>query len=91
MRKFPTRRLILKQWKQCIRKIPYAVGIIIQDTKGKPGEMMQQQIYAALKRRFQVGSYSEIAPERFEEALSYLREMWKQVTAGSVPDQQPLM
>ena len=68
-----------------------AVGIIVEQSAGKPGEMTYAQIYAALKRRFQVGSYSEIAPERFEEALSYLREMWKRVTAGSVPDQQPLM
>jgi len=67
-----------------------AVGMIVEQSAGKPGEMTYAQIYALLKRRFHVGTYSEIAPERFEEAISYLRELWKQATAGNIPDQQQL-
>ena len=70
--------------------ISEAVQRIVADSAGKPGEMKQSQVYAALYRHFHVSSYSEIPSARYEEVLAYLRDLWKRAAAGTTPEQKSL-
>jgi hypothetical protein len=47
-------------------------------------------IYGRLKTRFRVGSYKEIRDERFEEAMTYLREELRKAAGGEGPTQGSL-
>jgi hypothetical protein len=73
------------------QKISEAVQCIVADSAGKPGEMKQGQIYAAMYRRFQVSGYSEIPAARYDEVLNWLRDLWKRATAGATPEQKSLL
>lgn len=47
-------------------------------------------VYGRLKTRFRVGRYYEISDERFEEAMTYLREELRKATGGEGPIQGSL-
>lgn len=72
------------------QKISEAVQRIVTDSEGKPGEMMQGQIYGALYRRFKVNTYEAIPAARYEEVMNWLRDLWKRATAGTTPEQKSL-
>jgi hypothetical protein len=71
-------------------KVRQAIEIITRDSAGKPQAMDYAQIYAALKRRFKVGSYKQIPDTQFESMMNYLRELWRHAASGEIPEQTAL-
>src|SRR5262249_35803980 len=59
-------------------------------TKGLPQPLTHFIVYGRLKRRFRAGSNSEIADERFDEVMSFLREELRRATSGEAPEQGSL-
>ena len=47
-------------------------------------------IYGRLKHRFRVGSYKEVADNRFDELTTYLRDELSRATSGAAPEQSSL-
>ncbi len=67
-----------------------AVNRIADDSAGKPGALSHGQIYAALYRHFHVSTYSELPTTRYEEVMTFLRDLWKRATSGATPEQTSL-
>jgi len=72
------------------QQISESVQRIVTDSAGKQGEIKQGQVYAAMYRRFQVSGYGEIPAARYDEVISWLRDLWKRATAGTTPEQKSL-
>jgi ORF6C domain-containing protein len=68
-------------------KIREAIEIIVRDSEGKPNAIDYAGVYCALYRRFAVNSYKFIPEDRFDEAIRYLRELWRKATGGEAPEQ----
>lgn len=56
-----------------------------------PAQLTYSIIYGRLKHRFRAGSYSEIADERFDEVMAFLRSELRKVTSGETPEQERLL
>jgi len=67
-----------------------AVSRIVDDSAGKPGTLTHGQVYAALYRHFHVSAYSELPDARYDEVLTFLRDLWKRATQGTTPEQTSL-
>lgn len=61
-----------------------------RETKRLPTPLTYAIIYGRLKHRFRVGSYKEVADDRFDELMAYLREELQRETSGQVPAQGSL-
>jgi hypothetical protein len=74
-----------------LAKVREAIEIIARDSEGKPTAMDYAGVYRALYRRFKVNSYKAIPTTRFDEAMTYLRDLWRNATSGAVPEQSNLI
>jgi hypothetical protein len=72
------------------RTVQEFVDRMVRETKRLPTPITYAIIYGRLKHRFRAGSYSEIADERFEDVLAYLREELRRATSGEAPEQSSL-
>ena len=72
------------------QNIKEAVQRIVDDSKNKVGALTQAQIYGAIFRRFQVNAYTEIPTIRYEEVMTFLRDLWQRATKGTTPEQKSL-
>jgi len=73
-----------------LAKVREAIEIIARDSAGKPTAMDYASVYRSLYRRFRVNSYKTIPETRFDEAMTYLRELWRKTASGAVPEQDNL-
>jgi hypothetical protein len=48
------------------------------------------QVYGRLKYHFRVAKYDQVSDERFEEVKTWLREEWRRVRGGTLPEQESL-
>ena len=55
-----------------------------------PAQLTYPIIYGRLKHRFRAGSYSEIADERFDAVMAFLRDELRRATGGEAPEQGAL-
>lgn len=63
---------------------------MVRETKRFPNPLTYAIIYCRLKHSFRAGSYREIADERYEDVLAYLREELSRATSGEAPEQGSL-
>lgn len=55
-----------------------------------PAQLTYVIVYGRLKHRFRAGSYAEIADERFDEVMAFLRDELHRATGGEAPEQGTL-
>ncbi|HKV84039.1 MAG TPA: phage antirepressor N-terminal domain-containing protein [Ktedonobacterales bacterium] len=72
------------------RTVQELVDRMVRETKRLPTPLTYAIIYGRLKHRFRAGSYSEIADERYDDVLAYLREELRRATNGEAPEQSSL-
>jgi hypothetical protein len=72
------------------KHIKEAVQIIVDDSADKPHTMTYAQIYGIMFRQFRVTAYAEIPAARYDEVITFLRNLWKQATSGTLPEQTSL-
>jgi len=71
-------------------EVSRAVGIIVRDSKKAGTQIDYRQIFGKIMSRFHVKSYADIPDNRFDEVMSYLRDLWRQATSGQSPEQGSL-
>lgn len=69
------------------REAQVFVERMVRTTKHAYSPLTYSIIYGRLKHRFKVGSYSEIADERFDEVMNFLRTELRKATDGKEPEQ----
>lgn len=69
------------------RQIQTAVDRMVRETQHNAVPLTYAIIYGRLKSRFLVGSYKEIADEKFEDVLAYLAGELRRATGGRSPEQ----
>lgn len=67
-------------------KIANAVNTIVRDSQ----KMNHQQVYVAIHHQFCVAKYDDIPQARFEDVMTFLRELWKQSVSEDRPAQGEL-
>jgi hypothetical protein len=72
------------------RQIQEMVDRMVRDTKRLPIPLTYMVIYGRLKHRFRVGSYKEVADNRFDDLMAYLRGELSRATSGDSPEQGSL-
>ena len=72
------------------RAIMDQVQDMVRLTKGQMVPLTYQTIYGPLNRRYHAASYGDITDERFDDAMSFLREMLRQATQGAASEQGTL-
>jgi len=50
-------------------------------------QLAHSMVYGRLKKRFRARSYIEIPDERFDEVMTYLRQEYRKITGGDLPQQ----
>jgi P22_AR N-terminal domain len=50
-------------------------------------QLAHSMVYGRLKKRFRARSYIEIPDERFDEVMAYLRQEYRKITGGDLPQQ----
>ncbi len=63
---------------------------MVKTTKRGPHPLDYSDIYGAVKRHFNVGSYSQVADDRKDDLLQFLRQLLRQATGGELPEQGTL-
>lgn len=69
------------------REAQVFVDRMVRTTKHAHSPLTYSIIYGRLKHHFRVGSYSEIADERFGEVMSFLRDELRKASEGKEPEQ----
>lgn len=72
------------------RTVQEMVDRMVRETKRLPSPLTYAMVYGRLKHRFRVGSYKEVADNRFDELLAYLRDELSRATSGDAPEQSSL-
>lgn len=72
------------------RTVQELVDRMVRETKHLALPLTYAIIYGRLKHRFRAGSYKEIADERFNEVMTYLRDELRRATSGEAPEQERL-
>jgi len=72
------------------RAVQELVDRMVRETKHLPAPLSYAIIYGRLKHRYRVGSYKEVADDRFDELMAYLRDELNRATAGEAPEQGSL-
>ena len=72
------------------RQVQLFVEQMVKSTQGGSRPMDYSSIYWGVKRRFNVGSYTEVADEAFDNLMGYLRDELRRATSGQAPEQKPL-
>jgi hypothetical protein len=72
------------------RQVQEMVDRMARDTKRPPTPLTCMTIYGRLKHRFRVGSYKEVADNRFDDLMTYLRDELSRATSGTAPEQGSL-
>lgn len=69
------------------RQVQTFVERMVRETQQQPGPLTYAIIYGRLKSRFQVGTYSEVPDEKFDELMAYLVAELRRATEGQAPEQ----
>lgn len=69
------------------RAIMDQVQDLVKLTRGQPAPLTYQTIYGPLNRRYHAASYAEIPDERFDDAMTFLRDMLRRAASGEAPEQ----
>jgi hypothetical protein len=72
------------------RTIQELVDRLVRETRQLPVPLTYATIYGRLKHRFRAGSYREIADERYNEVIAYLRDELRHATSGKATEQRSL-
>jgi len=72
------------------REVKDMVDTMVMQTKNRPMPLEHYMIYGRLKSRFHVATYSDIPDQRFDEAMTYLREELLRATNGEMPEQRSM-
>ena len=72
------------------RAVQEMVNRMVRETRHSATPFTYATIYGKLKTRFQAGSYSEIADNRFDELMAWLREALNTATSREAPEQGSL-
>jgi P22_AR N-terminal domain len=72
------------------RQVQTFVDRMVRETKQRAVPLTYATIYGRLKYRYQVGSYSEIADEAFDNVMTFLQDMLRNATSGQAPEQGQL-
>lgn len=72
------------------RTVQELVDRLVRETRHLPMPLTYATVYGRLKHRFRANSYREIADERFEEVMAYLRDERHRATHGAAPEQGAL-
>ncbi len=72
------------------REIQLYVDRMVRATEKFPSPLTYYIIYGRLKTRFRVGSYKELADERFDEVLQFLRDELRKAGQSDLPEQGKL-
>lgn len=72
------------------RAVQERVDHMVRETKRLATPLTYAIIYGRLKHHFRVGSYKEVADERFAELMAYLRDELNRATSGEAPEQGSL-
>jgi hypothetical protein len=63
-------------------KIKSAVDKIVEDTP-----LNHAKVFNAIHQRFYVAKYEDLPCEKFEEVMTFLRQLWRQLTSPDKPEQ----
>jgi len=63
---------------------------MVKLSKRGPHPLDYSDIYGAVKRHFNVGSYSQVADDRKDDLLQFLHQLLRQATGGELPEQGTL-
>jgi hypothetical protein len=72
------------------RAVQEMVDHMVRETRHSRTPLTYTVIYGRLKHRFRVGSYKEVADNRFDELTTYLRDELSRATSGAAPEQSSL-
>jgi len=72
------------------RAVAEFVEQMVHRTAKAPVPLDHYKIYGRLKHHFRTNSYKEVADERFDEVMTYLRELLRQALGGELPQQGSL-
>lgn len=72
------------------RAVQEMVDHMVRETRHSRTPLTYTTIYGRLKHRFRVGSYKEVADNRFDELMAYLRDELSRATSGEAPEQSSL-
>ncbi len=72
------------------RAVAEYVEQMVHRTAKAPVPLDHYKIYGRLKHHFRTNSYKEVADERFDEVMAYLRELLRQALGGELPQQGSL-
>lgn len=72
------------------RQVQRLVDHLVRETKRCPAPLTYASVYGAIKRRFQVASFKEVADDRFNELMAFLQDLFVRVTKGTEPIQDRL-
>lgn len=72
------------------REVQSFVDRMVRQTKTAAMPLTYAIIYGRLKHRFRVGSYAEIADEKHQDVMEYLRDELRKAAGGQAPEQGQL-
>jgi len=72
------------------RAVAEFVEQMVHRTAKAPVALDHYKIYGRIKHHFRTNSYKEVADERFNEVMTYLRELLRQALSGELPNQGSL-
>lgn len=72
------------------RQVRAFVEHIVTTTKKRAHPLEFSYIYRQIQRRFNVGSYSQVADDMKDDLMQFLDEMLRQATQGELPEQGQL-
>lgn len=72
------------------REVQVLVDRMVRESKSSPTPLTYFVIYGRLKRRFRVGSYSEVPDELFRDVVAFLDEEMRKAKSGDQPAQGTL-
>ena len=85
-----TKRLTTAHGKTVQELVDFIAAAIEKQSPTITPQQSHSMVYGRLKKRFRARSYIEIPDERFDEVMSYLRQEYRRITGGDLPQQENL-
>jgi hypothetical protein len=82
-----TKRLTTAHGKTVQETVNFIAVALEKQSPNITSQLAHSIIYGRLKKRFRARSYIEIPDERFDEVMSYLRQEYRRITGGDLPEQ----
>ena len=82
-----TKRLTTAHGKTVQEIVDFIATAIEKQSPHITTQLAHSMVYGRLKKRFRARSYIEIPDERFDEVMSYLRQEYRRITGGDLPEQ----